>query len=68
MPRPKPFPNDEPEYMKIADAIDNRIVKLGNRLVAVTDAGGSYKNFAGITDGTTGSVKFVFETEAIKND
>ena len=59
--------NDE-GVSKIADAIDNRIVKLGNRLVAVTDAGGSYKNFAGITDGTTGSVKFVFETEAIKND
>ena len=59
--------NDE-GVSKIADAIDNRIVKLGNRLVAVTDAGGFYKNFAGITDGTTGSVKFVFETEAIKND
>ncbi len=59
--------NDE-GVSKIADAIDNRIVKLGNRLVAVTDAGGSYKNFAGITEGTAGSVKFVFETEAIKND
>ncbi|MBQ2681328.1 MAG: hypothetical protein IJF97_05260 [Eggerthellaceae bacterium] len=59
--------NDE-GVSKIADAIDNRIVKLGNRFTAVTDAGGSYKNFAGITDGTTGSVKFVFETEAIKND
>ncbi len=59
--------NDE-GVSKIADAIDNRIVKLGNRFTAVTDAGGSYKNFAGITEGTEGSVKFVFETEAIEND
>ena len=59
--------NDE-GVSKIADAIDNRIVKLGNRFTAVTNAGGSYKNFAGITEGTAGSVKFVFETEAIEND
>ena len=59
--------NDE-GVSKIADAIDNRIVRLGNRFTAVTDAGGSYKNFAGITEGTTGSVKFVFETEAIENE
>ena len=59
--------NDE-GVSKLADAIDNKLVKLGDRFAAVTDAGGSYKNFAGITDGTTGSVKFVFETESIKND
>ena len=59
--------NDE-GVSKLADAIDNKLVKLGDRFAAVTDAGGSYKNFAGITEGTTGSVKFVFETEAIEND
>ena len=52
----------------MADAIDNKLVRLGERFTAVTDAGGAYKNFAGITEGTTGSVKFVFETEAIEND
>ena len=59
--------NDE-GVTKLANAIDNKLVKLGDRFAAVTDAGGSYKNFAGITEGTTGSVKFVFETEAIEND
>ncbi|MBP3867386.1 MAG: hypothetical protein J6D25_06200, partial [Eggerthellaceae bacterium] len=53
---------------KITDAIDNKLVKLGNRFTAVTDAGGMYKNFAGITDGTEGSVKFVFETDAIESE
>lgn len=59
--------NDE-GVSKIADVIDNKLVKLGNRFAAVTNAGGSYKNFAGITEGTAGSVKFVFETEAIENE
>lgn len=53
---------------KITDAIDNKLVKLGNRFTAVTGAGGMYKNFAGITDGTEGSVKFVFETDAIESE
>ena len=57
--------NDE-GISKIVDAIDNKLVKLANRFTAVTDAGGAYTNFGGITSGTTGSVKFVFETAAIE--
>lgn len=37
MPRPKPFPNDEPEYMKIADAIDAKICAEGVSLELVKD-------------------------------
>lgn len=50
------------------NAIDDRLIKLSNRFAAVVNASGTYKNFAGITDGTVGSVKFVFETEAIGSD
>lgn len=37
MPRPRPFPNDEPEYMKIADAIDAKICVEGVSLELVKD-------------------------------
>ncbi len=56
--------NDE-GISKIVDSIDNKLVKLGTRFKEVVKASGSYKNFAGIADGTAGTVKFVFETDAI---
>ena len=37
-----------------------------DRMNALSDAAKSYTNFGGITDGTAGSVKFVFEIDAIK--
>ncbi|MBQ9328664.1 MAG: hypothetical protein IJ225_09050 [Solobacterium sp.] len=38
---------------------------LIHRAQAVTQADGSYDNFSGITEGTTGSVRFMIETESI---
>lgn len=37
-----------------------------DRMNALSDAAKSYTNFGGITEGTAGSIKFVFETDAIK--
>lgn len=51
---------------KITDAIDNKLVKLGKRFKAAVNESGSYNNIGGIADGTAGSVKFVFETDAIE--
>ena len=38
-----------------------------NRLRAVKEADDSYDNFAGLAEGKTGSVRFIVETEEIKN-
>lgn len=50
---------------EIANAIDNRLAKPLTRFDAVTQAGKNYQNFSGITPGTKGTVKFVFETDPI---
>ena len=39
-----------------------------DRMNALSDAAKSYTNFAGITPGTAGSVKFIFETDAINRE
>ena len=39
---------------------------LLDRVSALSDAAKSYTNFGGITEGTAGSVKFVFETDGIE--
>jgi len=39
-----------------------------DRMNALSDAAKSYSNFAGITPGTEGSVKFVFETDAVNKE
>lgn len=38
-----------------------------NRLRAVKEADDSYDSFAGLAEGKTGSVRFIVETEEIKN-
>ena len=50
---------------EITDLVDNDIVSFKDRLQALTDAARDYNNFAGITEGTAGSVKFVIETDPI---
>lgn len=56
--------NDE-GISKITDVIDNDLVSFKDRLQALTDAAKDYDNFAGITEGTPGNVKFVIETDPI---
>lgn len=59
--------NDE-GISKITD--DSRISSLedaSNLLNAVKEQGSAYNNYSGISEGTDGSVKFVFKVEGVKN-
>ncbi len=51
---------------RLVNVIENDYGGLLDRMNALSDAAKAYSNFGGITDGTTGTVKFVFETDAIK--
>lgn len=51
---------------KVADSIDNDLVAPLNRFDAVVQAGREYNNFSGLPTGSKGSVKFVYETDAIE--
>lgn len=57
--------NDE-GISKITDLLDSDVLDIGDRLTAVREAANRYDNFSGITDGTTGTVKFVYEIDAIE--
>lgn len=53
---------------EITDLIDDDLLPFTDRLDALSKAGSEYDNFAGITKGTKGSVKFIFETDPIAKD
>lgn len=59
--------NDE-GVSQLEYTLDHDYGGLLDRVNALSDAAKSYTNFAGITDGTTGSVKFVIETSALAKD
>lgn len=59
---------NEKGIQKIADIYNDKVAGLGDRLDAVIDAGKDYDNFTGITKGTKGSVKFIYETDALGED
>jgi hypothetical protein len=44
---------------------EGKVVQDADRLDAMTAAAKDYNNFAGITEGTKGSVKFIIETDGI---
>lgn len=50
---------------KIADLADKDLNTLVERIKAVTHAGKQYNTFTGVEEGTKGTVKFVYKTEAI---
>lgn len=50
---------------ELADTFDGDITGLTERLKAVTRAAGSYQNFAGIAEGATGSVTFIYKLDGI---
>ncbi|MBP1561524.1 MAG: hypothetical protein J6C96_09865 [Oscillospiraceae bacterium] len=58
--------NDE-AVQKLVDAANGDLGGLTERLNAVSDAAESYRSYSGITDETSGSVKFIFRTDEIKN-
>lgn len=59
--------NDE-GIQKIIDAYDDNVAGLTDRLKATAEAGKAYDNFSGKSDSMKGSVKFVYETDAIEID
>ena len=59
---------DDDGISAITDMLDNKLVKFVDRYDAVVQAGRDYTNFSGITGGTAGTVKFVYETDAISLD
>lgn len=56
--------NDE-AIQKLLDAANGDLGGLVERLNAVSDAAESYRSYSGISDGTKGSVKFIFRTDEI---
>lgn len=57
---------DEDGIQKLMEAYDGDVKELLNKLEAVAKAGKEYQSFSKVADGTKGSVKFIFRTEAIK--
>ena len=56
--------NDE-AIQKLVDAANGDLDELVERLNAVSDAAESFRSYSGISDGTKGSVKFIFRTDEI---
>ena len=57
--------NDE-GIQKIIDAYNENLAGLSDRLKATVDAGKDYDTFTGKSDDMKGSVKFIYETDAIE--
>lgn len=49
---------------KLVDAFDGNLSSLGERLNAVKEMSGSYDTYSGKTEGMSGTVKFIYRTEA----
>lgn len=50
---------------KLTDALSGDVMGTVNRVRAISDLSRTYTNFSGITDGMSGSVKFVYRTDSI---
>ena len=59
--------NDE-GISRLVNTLNNDYGGLLDRMNALSDAAKAYDNFGGITPGTTGSVKFIFETDGISKE
>lgn len=51
---------------KITSLLGDNLKDAADLLEAIVDQGSEYKNFAGISDGMDGEVKFIYKTEAIQ--
>ena len=51
---------------KLADELDAHIGSLPDRIEAISGAARDYATFSGLADGQTGSVRFIYEVDAIK--
>ncbi len=59
---------DEEGIRKLTEAYDGDVKSMLNRLKAVVNAGKNYQTFTKVADSTKGSVKFIFRTDAIKEE
>ncbi|MBE6480130.1 MAG: hypothetical protein E7Z98_06440 [Olsenella sp.] len=57
---------DEQGVSKLADELDAHIGSLPDRIDALSGAARDYTTFSGLADGQTGSVRFIYEVDAIK--
>lgn len=53
---------------KILNSYNGDMEPLMDRIQAVLDAGADYQSYTDIADGVNGSVKFIFKTDAIKEE
>lgn len=59
---------DEEGISKITEGLGDGAEEFIDRLTAVKDAGNGYTTFTGLSEGKTGSVKFIIKTDAIKSE
>ncbi len=59
---------NEEGISKIVNAYNGDIEPLLDRVQKVIDAGEAYQNYSGIADGVNGSVKFIYKTDAVKEE
>lgn len=59
---------NEEAVQKLVDAVNGDLDGLIERLRAISEVSETYNNYSGIADGTSGSVKFIYRTEAIEAD
>ncbi len=59
---------DEEGIRKLTEAYDGDVKSMLNRLKAVVNAGKNYQTFTKVADSAKGSVKFIFRTDAIKEE
>lgn len=59
---------NEQAVQKIVDAFSGNLGSLADKTKAIVQAGKSYNNFCGITSGTEGHVKFIYETDTINKN
>lgn len=59
---------DEEGVQKLLDAYNDNLAGLSDRVQATVDAAKAYNNFTGKSSEISGSVKFIYETDAINED
>lgn len=59
---------NEQAVQKIVDAFSGNLGSLADKTKAIVQAGKNYNNFCGITSGTEGHVKFIYETDAVNKN
>lgn len=57
---------NEEGVQKLVDAVDGDLAGLADRVQTIREVSEHYNTFSGLADGMTGSVKFIWRTEAIE--